>query len=337
MIIYPKLTFSNNVSESFARRDVVVTDDGYAGVFFGGNLHYVSADGTLCLNDFPPSPTKITKYTELNGDIRFYEMPVLISHDEIPIPENEDLYQLASMGVDAAVVSLRIRSRSDHTAQDLYSRSLKLRSRYQKIHKLTYSEASEYYKRLKILDPIVAQLNTAYFTTPFGSGHFHSTISKGHAFSVSEYLSKDYETFSIPTTLSEKTAHKFIIMNIFFQNSIKLEHAGLFLEQDRLNYEHLNSQSSPFSTHSNELFSLCKKMTTDTKSRFKKMANEAIYRLASNKALTTNFTAPKLHENSKNLSIFCASQFSRDANDKRRIKSFHDAGARKLAHLLNIP
>ena len=78
-------------------------------------------------------------------------------------------------------------------------------------------------------------------------------------------------------------------------------------------------------------------MTTDTKLRFKKMADEVIYRLASNKALTANFTVPKLHENLKNLSIFCASQFCKDASDKRRIKSLHDAGARKLAHLLNIP
>lgn len=337
MIIYPKLKLPNNVSESFSRRDVVVTDDGYAGVFFAGFLHYVSSDGTLCLTDFPPSPTKVTKYTEFNGDVRFYQPQFLLSIEEILIPENEDLYQLASMGVDAAVVSLRVRSRSDQSAEDLYARSLKLRSRYEKIHELTYSEASEYYKRLKILDPIIAQLNTSYFTKPFGSGTFHSSIANCRAFSVSDYLRSDFETFAIPATLSRKTAHKYIIMNIFFQNSIKQEHAGLFLEQDRLNYDHLNSQSSPFSTHSNELLSLCKKMTADTKLRFKKMADEAIYRLASNKALTVNFTASKLHENSKNLSIFCASQFCRDANDKRRIKSFHDAGARKLAHLLNIP
>ena len=75
MIIYPKLKLPNNVSESFSRRDIVVTDDGYAGVFFGGNLHYVSSDGTLCLTDFPPSPTKITKYAKSNGDVRFHVAP----------------------------------------------------------------------------------------------------------------------------------------------------------------------------------------------------------------------------------------------------------------------
>ena len=337
MIVYPKLKFSNNVSESFSRRDIVVTDDGYAGVFFGGNLHYVDADGTLCLTDLPPNPTKIKKYANSDEDLLFQELPFLPSGDEIPIPENEDLYQLASMGLDTAVVALRIKSRSDHTAENLYTRSLKLRSRYQKIHELTYSEASEYYKRLRILDPIIAHLNTAYFTNPFGSGNFHSSIKKADAFSVSDYLSKDFETLSISTTLREKTAHKFFIMNIFFQNSIKQEHAGVFLEQDRLNYDKLNAQSAPFSTHSNEFLSLCKKMTSHTKLRFKRMADEAIYRLSSNRALTANYTESKLLENSKNLSIFCAYQFCRDANDKRRIKSFHDAGARKLAHLSNIP
>jgi hypothetical protein len=337
MIIYPNLKLTHDKSDTLSRRDIVITADGFAGVFFGGHLHYVKPNGELILSAFPPTQTKFTSVQNSKGDILFFEAPNITVFEKIVLPNNQDLYELSSMGIDAAVICLRIKSRSSDTADEIYQRSLRLRPRYQNYKALTFSEATEYYMRLKIIDPIIAQLKVSYFAHPFGSGHFHSNIEKSAPFTVSDYFQKHYQPLGIPRTLSTQNAQKYIIQNIFFQNSIKQEHADLFMEKDRLNFVNLNFNSPQFTTPSRELEALCRSMTKETKNRFRKMAGEAIYRICSERHLNKHFTASALTQHASNLSIFCASQFCRDAKDRHRIKSFFNAGARKLGHLTNLP
>ena len=77
-------------------------------------------------------------------------------------------------------------------------------------------------------------------------------------------------------------------------------------------------------------------MTNDTKKRFSRMAEEAVYRICSNRYLNTLYNDKSLEQHALNLSIFSASQFCRDTNDQRRIKSFFNAGARKLGDLVHL-
>jgi len=336
MIIYPNLRLSHDNSKTLSRRDLMIAENGYASVMFAGNLHYIKSNGEVVLTDYPPSQINFVPAREFSGSILYFDPPDITHFEKIVLPDNEDLYELSSMGVDAAVICLRVRSRSSDSADEIYQRALKLRPRYENYDTLTFSEATEYYTKLTVVDPILAHLNISYITQPFGSGHFHSHMAKSASFTVSEYFTNSYDTLGIPSKLSKKTAQKYISKNIFFQNSIKHEHADLLIEKDRLVFTDSDKDCVKFTNQSRELLQLCSTMTNDTKKRFSRMAEEAVYRICSNRHLITLYDEKSLEQHALNLSIFCASQFCRDTNDKRRIKNFFNAGVRKLGDLVHL-
>ena len=336
MIIYPTLRLAQDNSKTLSRRDLIITENGYASVMFAGSLHYISSNGDIILADYPSSQINYIPARKFTGNITFFDATEITHFEKLILPDNEDLFELASMGIDAAVICLRVRSRSSVSAEEIYQRALKLRPRYEKYNTLTFSEATEYYTKLTLVDPIVAHLNVSFITQPFGSGHFHSNMAKSKPFTVSEYLKEGYDTLGVHKTISNQNAQKYITKNIFLQNSIKHEHAELLMEKDRLVFDNLDQDCAKFTNQSRELLKLCSTMTNDTKKRFSRMAEEAVYRVCANRHLSTLYNENLLEQHALNLSIFCASQFCRDTNDKRRIKTFFNAGARKLGDLVHL-
>lgn len=337
MIVYPTLRISRNKTERLSRRDLIVTADGFAGVFFGGHLHYIKPDGEIVLSDFPTRQTGFVLAKNFQGQLAHVFTSNSLKYEKIFLPNDEDLFELASMGIDAAVICLRIRSRSNNNTENIYNRAISLRPRYKMLKALTYSEAGEYFLKAQLLDPVLAKIDIKHFAQPFGSGHFHANIEKSNSFTASNYLNDSVQSLSLPQTITYKTAQKYIVKNIFLQNSIKQEKADLFMEKDRLNFRELSRNSEPFETISQELANMYPSWTSKTKKRLRSMAEEVVYRVCSNKELTESYDEKVLLNHAQNLSVFCALQFCRDNNEKRRIKNLFNAGARKLGQLINLP
>jgi hypothetical protein len=154
-----------------------------------------------------------------------------------------------------------------------------LRPRYRNLQNLTFSEASEYFTKLQIVDPILRHLDNQYFAHPFGSGHFHGNMQKSKTFTVKEYLTRKYEDLNLPHSITKATAEKYLIKNIFMQNCLKQEFADLFMERDRLEYVDFSPYRSPFDNWSKELKNTIAPWTLQTRVRFKDMANEVILRV----------------------------------------------------------
>ena len=333
MIIYPKVALKDATVETLSRRNIIITADGFAGVIYGGKIHYIDPTGEIIFSDFPINQKDFYSANDADVVIKYVSSHENAISEKLIIPENLDLFELSSMGLDAAVICLRINSRSSDEAKSLYERSVLLRPRYKKLQNLTFSEASEYYQKIQMLDPVIRHLDSRYFSYPFGSGHFHGNLQKSKSFTIDQYLTQTFEDLMLPNTIKKTTYVKYLNKNIFMQNCLKQEAPDFFIEGDRLDYDVFSAETSSFNHWPRELKNTISPWTTQTKRRFNTMAKEVIYRVCRSNQYTNRYTEYMLEKHAKNLSIFCASAFCNDAGDKRRVKQLFNAGARQLGHL----
>ena len=79
-----------------------------------------------------------------------------------------------------------------------------------KLQNLTFSEASEYYQKIQMLDPVIRHLDSRYFSYPFGSGHFHGNLQKSKSFTIDQYLTQTFEDLMLPNTIKKTTYVKYL-------------------------------------------------------------------------------------------------------------------------------
>lgn len=336
MIITPYLTQANDKPSVFSRRELLVSDDGFAGVVMGEKFYYVAEDGEIILATPPLDYQKLHRTSAYNNKLCFKAVPEAALSSQLLLPPDEDLFDLASMGLDDAVVCLRVKSRSCEQARQLYDRALMLRPRYKWVKNLTFSETSEIFLRIRMLDPFIGLLDARYCIQSFGSDGFFKIFNDLENFTVYDYVDFSYSRSKVIGAREKLSFERYLSKNIFFQNSIYNEVSERFIEKDRLTYIKNNGSPSVFHQWSNELQETLRPWRLKTRGRLKKMAEEVKVRIYASQRISESYDKDYLATSILNLPIFSALVFATDFNDKRRIKQMFNAGARQLGYLLSI-
>jgi len=340
MLIKPYVHASDGSKKYLAQRELRKTSDGYGIVRYKKKLYFLSNDYEILLTKEAENQNDYHFLKDDFEEVKFVENRETDMQLTIIPPNAKDLFDLASMGIDAAVIFLRIQARDNQEIKSIYLKSLKLRSRYNNLENLTFSEANEIYFNALKVHPMIQYMKNKFFTQPFGSPHFISTINKSKDFTVEDCLTHNPKASSLNAALITPTAQNYLRKNILFHNSILFEPNDKPIEYDRLHYNNdkpsEKSSGQPFAVQSDELKKHTSKWRDNTKKELRRLGEEVVIRAQSDGQLKLIYDANAICKHALNYSAFTVVPFSADIKLKSRINLLHSLGVRKVYHLVNL-
>ena len=341
MLVNPYIYNSDGTKNYVAPRELRKTSDNFGIVRYKKKLFFVQNDFFILQDYETPSQTDYHFSNEPIANFKFKESVEQNKILSLIVPNERGLFELAAMGVDAAVICLRVKARNNQQTAQIYNQSLRLRTRYTQLDQMTFSEANNFYLRHLSLNPLVEHLKSRYLVHPFNSARFISELRQANAFTVNDYLTKQFGSigFTLPTRQNSIENHLF--KNIFFHNCIMMEEPQRPTEYDLLEYNEIESSNSNNSESkfqlSNELLNHILRWERTTKNKLQRLAQEVVISMQSDPKLRSVYDLETIASNALNLSAFTALAFSEDPSITKRINIMFGRGVRKIGHLIELP
>ena len=155
----------------------------------------------------------------------------------IDLPSADILFAFAEMGLDTAVIGLRILSGVWAEDAEKYKRALNLRRRYGRIPEMTYSDCAQAITQATTICSTIAQLRGRFLAYPLNNSYVLGHVKKNTSFKIENYLKDDFSTLSFDTGLNESSFRNYFNANLFFMQSVFNENPLELIEKDHLNYE----------------------------------------------------------------------------------------------------
>lgn len=325
MLVTPYIYDSDGTKNYLAPRELRKTKDNFGIVRYKRKLFFVRNDYLILLDHEAPDQA-VSYFTRVISDEFKFKESIIQDHSvRLIIPDAKGLYELAMMGVDMAVIFLRVKARSHEKTLPIYRRALRLKTRYKKLEQITFSEASTLYEHYLTLDPLIEHAKNKFLVYPFNNRRFVLEMKQVNEFRVNDYLSQEFKTIGFQPSTPKKTIEKHLIKNIFFHNSMvsEKEFGGLNLR--------------PHYPNSKELQRYIARWRNSTKNNLRNLAHEVIKRTKTDPKLAAIYEQEIIERDALDLSIFMLLTFSEDPQVKNRIHKLFDLGVKKVGHLVNLP
>ena len=338
MIIKPYIVNSRGEIEALSNRELRVDPENFAISRYKKKLYFLSDDYQVLLHrelpvqdnySFPDDLTNV-KFLEQSG-----KEPALY----IDLPSADILFSFAEMGLDTAVIGLKILSGVSAEDAEKYYRALNFRSRYARIPEMTYRECKLAITKSTRVCSSIAKMRGRFLAYPLNNSYVLSHIKRNTSFKIENYLKNDFSTLGFDTSLNESSFRKYFNANLFFLQSVFNENPFDVIEKDHLKYDFIEQnqllkRADEF-LRSRELLRYTKDWKHSTKVKLKHLADSVISRSIDN-IIADGFDRAEQQNNLKKLSIFTLASIDFDHRTFRRLRDLHKMGLRQIGQLLNF-
>ena len=328
LLVNPYLYNSDGTKNYLAPRELRKTEDNFGIVRYKRKFFFVRNDYLILLDHEAPDQS-VSYFTRVIADDFKFKESIIQDHlVPLIIPDDKGLYELAQMGVDMAVIFLRVKARSSEETIPIYQRALRLRTKYKEMDDITFSEASTLYKRYLSLHPFILHAKNKFLVHPFNSTRFLLEMRQVREFTINDYLTQDFSSMGFQTSARRKTIENHLFKNIFFHNCV--------IADEEFGYDNdLNS-----GVHFQNLEIVLRhtaRWTKTTKTNLQRLANEVVSRMKIEPKLLALYGHQTIEEKALNLSIFMLLSFSKEPQIKSRVYKLFNLGMTKIGHLTNLP